>query len=229
MRIVSLVPSVTESLLAWGVRPVAVTRFCERPELPQVGGTKNPDVRAIVELAPDLVVMNEEENRREDAEALRASGVAVHVVRVGSVHDVEPAMEELAVLVGGPRVVRVELGASRPARLRAFVPIWRRPWMTIGRDSYGASVIRHLGVGNVFDDRDRYPEVSLDEVAERAPDVVLAPSEPYPFGERHRGELEALAPVLFVDGRDLFWWGTRTADALARLERQLRGFAGPTR
>ncbi|MFS8586549.1 MAG: helical backbone metal receptor, partial [Acidimicrobiia bacterium] len=74
-RVVSLVPSVTETLLAWGVTPVACTRFCEQPDLPHVGGTKDPDVAAIADLAPDLVVMCVEENRREDADALAEAGV----------------------------------------------------------------------------------------------------------------------------------------------------------
>ena len=82
VRVVSLVPSVTESLLAWDVVPIAVTRFCEQPELPHVGGTKDPDVDRIVSLAPDLVVVNDEENRKEDFDALEAAGLAVHVVRV---------------------------------------------------------------------------------------------------------------------------------------------------
>ena len=90
MRVVSLVPSVTESLLAWDVVPIAVTRFCEHPELPHVGGTKDPDVDRIVSLAPDLVVVNDEENRKEDFDALEAAGLAVHVVRVTRVEDVAP-------------------------------------------------------------------------------------------------------------------------------------------
>ncbi len=100
MRVVSLVPSVTETLLAWGVTPVAVTRFCEHPELVHVGGTKDPDIAAIAALAPDLVVVNDEENRKEDFDALERAGLAVHVVRVATVDDVAPAMEALASAVG---------------------------------------------------------------------------------------------------------------------------------
>ena len=100
LRVVSLVPSVTESLLAWGVRPVAVTRFCEQPALRAVGGTKDPDVAAIVDLAPDLVVVNDEENRREDADALAAAGLRVHVTHVESVADVDPTLDALAAAVG---------------------------------------------------------------------------------------------------------------------------------
>src|SRR4029453_12977103 len=94
-RAVSLVPSVTETLIAWGVPPVACTRFCEQPDLPHVGGTKNPDVEAIVALAPDVVVMCVEENRREDAEALERAGLAVVSLSIDSVADVAPAMRSL--------------------------------------------------------------------------------------------------------------------------------------
>ena len=81
-RVVSLVPSVTETLLAWGLTPVACTRFCEQPSLPHVGGTKDPDIDAIVALQPDLVVLDREENRRPDAEALEAAGLRLHVLHV---------------------------------------------------------------------------------------------------------------------------------------------------
>ena len=222
-RVVSLVPSVTETLLAWGIEPIAVTRFCDAPGLPTVGGTKDPDVAAVVDLGPDLVVMNDEENRREDAEALEAAGLTVHVVPIRSVEDVAPAMAALAQRVGG----RIHAVASAPlipspSRRRAFVPIWRRPWMTLNRDTYGSSVLSAIGIDNVFaDDADRYPTTSLEEAAARRPDVVLAPSEPYPFGPRHIAELEAVAPVVLVDGRDVFWWGARTPLALTRLARQL--------
>ena len=91
--IVSLVPSVTETLLAWGVVPAACTRFCEQPDLPHVGGTKNPDVEAIVALRPSLVVMCDEENRREDADALAAAGVPVHSCSPRSVAEVAPVIE----------------------------------------------------------------------------------------------------------------------------------------
>jgi ABC-type hemin transport system substrate-binding protein len=97
MKVVTLVPSVTETLLAWGITPVACTRFCEQPSLVHVGGTKNPDVAAIVALAPDLVVVNDEENRREDADALAVAGIAVHSCSPRSVDDVPAALADLAV------------------------------------------------------------------------------------------------------------------------------------
>ena len=232
-RVVSLVPSVTESLLAWGVRPVAVTRFCEQPGFRAVGGTKDPDVAAIVGLAPDLVVVNDEENRREDADALAAAGLAVHVTHVESVAHVDPTLDALAAAVGvaRPTAEREELrriaGESpdeRPgAGRRVFVPIWRRPWMTLNARTYGASVLDHLGLVNVFADAgDRYPTVELDEVARRRPDLVLLPSEPYPFAARHVEQVAGLgAEVRLVDGQDLFWWGVRTAAAIGRLRQSI--------
>ena len=218
-RIVSLVPSVTETLLAWGIDPVAVTRFCEQPGYPTVGGTKNPDVAAIVALAPDVVVVDREENRAEDAEALRAAGVALLVLHVRSVADVPAEMERLAAAAGVEATVEVvpPVPSGHPP-VRAFVPIWRRPWMSIGAATYGSSLLETVGVANVLADAaDAYPTVTLDEVVGRHPDVVLAPSEPYEFAERHRAELEAVAPVRFVDGKDLFWWGSRTPGAIRRL------------
>ncbi|MCU1483381.1 MAG: hypothetical protein JWN67_127 [Actinomycetia bacterium] len=219
MRVVSLVPSVTETLLAWDVVPVACTRFCEQPDLRHVGGTKDPDVAAIVALGPDLVLVNDEENRREDFDALVAAGLEVHVVHVGALDDVAPALDALAARVG-VEPPAIALPPARPPHVRVFVPIWKRPWMSIGVDTYGSSLLAHLGAVNVVGD-DRYPELTLEQAAALRPDLVLAPSEPYPFAERHRVDLESVAPVVFVDGQDLFWWGARTPAAVTRLSAQL--------
>jgi ABC-type Fe3+-hydroxamate transport system substrate-binding protein len=233
-RVVSLVPSATETLLALGVAPVACTRFCEQPGLATVGGTKNPDVAAIIALAPDLVVVNNEENRIEDARALVDAGVPLHDMSPRSVHEVG---EEVAALctridVPVPPPFASEWDAWLASMLSprwydAFVAVWRRPWMSLAVDTYGASLLDLLGVGTIFaDSRDRYPEVTLREVAARAPNVVLLPSEPYAFDDRHRHEIEAQVPgvpVAFVDGRDLFWWGIRTPAAAARLHAVLAG------
>ena len=223
-RVVSLVPSVTEALLAWGVEPVACTRFCEQPSLRHVGGTKDPDLAAIEALAPDLVVMCDEENRVEDAEALGAAGIRVHACSPRSAADVAPALAALAAALhvappegtaGGPLPTLAPLGC------RVFVPIWRRPWMSLADDTYGASLLAEIGVANVVAElgpsAERYPEIHLAAVAALAPDLVLAPSEPYAFRPKHLVELAAVAPVLAVDGQDLFWWGVRTPSAIARL------------
>jgi ABC-type Fe3+-hydroxamate transport system substrate-binding protein len=226
-RVVSLVPSATETLVALGVTPIACTRFCDLDGVDTVGGTKNPNVAAIVALEPDLVVVNDEENRIEDADALRAAGLALHSMSPRSVTDVGPAVRALGDAVGAPvpepfRAWDAWIASTRVApHARAFVPIWRRPWMSLATDTYGSSLLELIGIGNVFADSDeRYPEVSLGDVAARKPDVVLLPSEPYAFREEHAQQLRTEfpgVPVMFVDGRDLFWWGTRTPRAAAAL------------
>lgn len=220
MRIVSLVPSVTETLSAWDRTPIACTRFCERPDLVQVGGTKDPDIARIVELSPDLVVVDAEENRREDYDALLSCGVDVIALHVRSLADVDQAMTDLANRVGA-RWASIDVGEPRPVRARAFVPIWRRPYIALGTPTYGSSLLAQLGIANIFETGDTYPEVDLEEVAPMGADVVLAPSEPYPFTKRQLLELETVARTLFVDGKDLFWWGSRTRAALHRLDRNL--------
>lgn len=220
VRVVSLVPSATETLLSWDVVPAACTRFCEQPLLPHVGGTKDPDIQAIAALRPDLVVMDREENRKEDADALAAMGVPLHVMHVTSLAAVPGELQTLAKAVD-VSVPPVALPAARASRGTAVAMIWRRPWMALGADTYGASVLRHVGLQPIaHHSEDRYPEVALDDVARRKPDVVVLPSEPYPFADRHRDEITAAVPdanVVLVDGRDLVWWGSRSAAAVQRL------------
>jgi ABC-type Fe3+-hydroxamate transport system substrate-binding protein len=229
-RVVSLVPSATETLVALGVTPIACTRFCEQPEIRHVGGTKDPDVAGIALLKPDLVVVNDEENRFEDVDRLGRLRLAVHEISPRSVAEVGPAVVALAKAVGAdapepftrwPAWMGERRGLGRGQPKRAFVPVWRRPWMTLAGDTYGSSLLYLLGHRNIFTGHGvRYPMVTLAEAASRNPQVVLLPSEPYPFAERHVAEVEQGlrgVPVMLVDGRDLFWWGVRTPAAIDRL------------
>jgi ABC-type Fe3+-hydroxamate transport system substrate-binding protein len=232
---VSLVPSATETLLAMGVVPIACTRFCEQPDIVVVGGTKDPDIAGIVALRPDLVVVNDEENRYSDAAAIIDAGIAVHSMSPRSVEDVGEAVVDLAERVGttapgefAPDAWHAWLTTMlTPRWYEAFVAVWRRPWMSLAADTYGSSLLDLLGVGNVFAGAvERYPEVTLDEVAALAPNLVVLPSEPYPFAERHVVEVERTVPgvpTVLVDGRDLFWWGFRTPAAADRLRDALPG------
>ena len=216
---------------------MACTRFCEQPDLPAIGGTKNPDIEAIVALSPDLVVVNDEENRIEDADALVDAGLPVHSMSPRSVADVGPAVAALgdAVGVDAPapfgldeweRWLDEQRAVTPGVARRAAVLVWRRPWMTTNADTYGSSLLELFGIENVFAGAgERYPETTLEEIAARRADLVVLPGEPYPFKDRHVDEVETIvrgADVRLVDGRDLFWWGIRTPDAVARLCEELR-------
>ena len=224
MRVVSLVPSVTETLLVWGVEPAACTRFCEQPHLLHVGGTKDPDIEAIVKLKPDVVVVDREENRRDDAEMLVARGVNVVDLHVTSLESAVSETSRLAGIVGvGWKSDTIE---SQSIRARAFVPIWRRPWMTFNRATYGASILRSIGIDVSHAQASvTYPQLEVEELGTTAADLVLLPTEPYAFAERHIAEvveLTGISDVRIIDGRDLFWWGVRTESARERLASQLR-------
>ncbi|HVJ95253.1 MAG TPA: helical backbone metal receptor, partial [Acidimicrobiia bacterium] len=110
---------------------------------------------------------------------------------------------------------------GRSQQAVAFVSVWRRPYMSLAADTYGSSLLAHVGIGNAFADAgERYPEVDLAVVAQRDPDIALLPSEPYEFTAAHLPEVQAALPqsrVALVDGRDLFWWGIRTPAAVERL------------
>ncbi len=247
-RIVSLVPSLTETLfvIGAGARVVAVTRYCEEPaaevaRLPKVGGTKNPDLAALQSLAPDLVIMNAEENRREDFEALAAAGLTVFVTEPKTVADGIRSIAQLGVLTGlasaaalaaeQERRVHATLAEvrSRPP-IRYFCPIWRKPWMAFNADTYAHDMLRAAGGENVCAGEGvRYPTVTLDAIARAAPEVVLLPDEPYRFTEKDLSSLEPLAlpreRVHFVDGKALAWYGPRIAAGLARFAEIFRDSA----
>lgn len=221
MNLVSLVPSVTETLSAWGVTPIACTKYCERPDLHHVGGTKNPEVEAIVALAPDLVVVDVQENRLEDYAALTDAGLNVLALDVVSLETMSVDLQRLAETVGHGHPVDA-VPQVVPLNQRAFVPIWRRPWMSIGADTFGSRLLEAMGITNICSELEsNYPELDLSTVAELQPDLIIVPSEPYEFDDAHLEEFTNIAPAVRVDGRDLFWWGARTPEAMQRLHGQL--------
>ena len=241
-RIVSLVPSITEALFAFGAgeRIAGVTRFCVEPHegvrtRPKVGGTKDVDAARVTALAPDLVIANVEENRREDIEALIAAGLPVFVTYPRTVRAAIDELRTLAemtcgvadeMLADAEAELAAALAEQRP-RVRVFCPVWRRPWMTIGPDTYMHDLISLCGGENVYGDADgRYPEVTLEDVAQRAPDIVLLPDEPYRFGKRHLPEVIEQVPgarIYLVDGKQMCWYGPRIPAAI----RMLRGLLRP--
>ncbi len=225
-RIVSLVPSITETAVALGAPLVGRTRFC--PALTGVvecGGTKNPDVAAVLALAPDLVLANKEENREKDVSEL-ARSVPVFVTDVRTVSGALAWVEELRCLLRGEawHGTRGE-PAPRPRGRRAATLVWKAPLTLVGEDTYAGDLLRACGLANVLDDPEgRYPRKTLDELALLEPDLLLLPSEPYPWSpaeavepERQPARLGTVARSVLVPGETLTWWGARTERALREL------------
>jgi ABC-type Fe3+-hydroxamate transport system substrate-binding protein len=244
-RIVSLVPSITETLCALGLADalVGVTVYCVAPReivraKTRIGGEKDPDLAAIRALRPDLVVANVEENVREHVETLRGWGIPVWVTYPRTVAEGLAMIRTLGEVTGTlaraeavladiePLHARVRASSARRRPVPVFYPIWRQPWMTISADTYIHDLLAVCGAINVFGDRPgRYPQVTLDEMAARRPEVIVLPDEPFRFRRTH---LEDFTPYIdvpavrarrihLVDGKPFSWHGPRLAEALCTL------------
>jgi ABC-type Fe3+-hydroxamate transport system substrate-binding protein len=230
-RVVSLVPSLTETVA--GTAPgllVAATDWCTHPadlDVVRVKGTKNPDVDVIVALRPDLVLANAEENREPDLDALRAAGLAVWVTDVRTVDGAFTSLARLLDACGVRRPAWLDeaesVWAAVPAtaqRRRAVVPIWRRPWMAVGSDTFTGAVLERLGVDNVLGaSPERYPRIALDELPDV--DLVVLPDEPYRFTADDGPEAFPGVPAALVSGRHLTWYGPSLVEAPDVLRTQL--------
>ena len=239
LRVVSLVPSHSETLAALGADLVGVTRYCTVPasldRLPRVGGTKDPDPEAVAALGPDLVVANAEENRREDVAALEAAGVRVLVTLPRTVSEGSDSVvvvgeaagvgDAAAVLVDRLRYDLAALVADPPAGPPpgVFAPVWRRPWVVFNADTYAHDVLTLAGGGNVFASfPDRYPRVELADALEAGAEVALLSDEPFSFASRHAEELRSAGlRVAFCSGQDLHWYGPRTVAGIRRVREAL--------
>lgn len=235
MRIVSLCPSLTELVFALGRGDelVGITDYCVHPAervgaVEKVGGTKTPKVARIVELAPDVVLLNEEENRIEDAQALAAHGVrclntfpkdaletAAMVRTIGAALERNEAAEQIALDIE-TRAKRVADAARGRREVSWAYLIWRKPWMSVNRDTFASALLSLAGGRNVFGDAPtRYPEIRIDELVAADPQLVLLCTEPFPFEAKHIDELCALtgwprSRFRIADGEYLSWHGSRT-------------------
>ncbi|MFF7355408.1 helical backbone metal receptor [Streptomyces filipinensis] len=225
-RVVSLVPSLTEAVaVTLPGALVGVTDWCTHPaglDVTRIGGTKNPKLDRILALAPDLVIANEEENRAPDLDALRAAGLRVLVTEVRSVPQAFAELDRVLAACGAPRrpgwLERAEAAWTAPprpqGRTRAVVPIWRRPWMVLGRDTFAGDVLARLGVDHRYAGHpERYPRVPLEELRAAAPDLVVLPDEPYRFTADDGPESFPGLPCALVSGRHLTWYGPSLAEA----------------
>ncbi len=237
-RIVSLVPSLTEAIeLSSPGNLVGATDWCTHPPdlgVARIGGTKNPDIQAIADLAPDLVIANAEENRSVDLLSMRDLGLAVWVTDIRTVEQALTSMSRLLGAMNAPNTDWIDEARRRwdsvptvvqGARLRAVAPIWRRPWMHVGRDTYAGDVLRRLGVDNALGDSpERYPRVRIEDLPDV--DLIVLPDEPYAFTAEDGPEAFGSTPCALVSGRYLTWYGPAMLDAPGALLQSLRSSRG---
>ncbi|HVU73385.1 MAG TPA: helical backbone metal receptor [Mycobacteriales bacterium] len=230
-RVVSLVPSLTESiaLSAPGLL-VGATDWCVEPvdlAVTRIGGTKNPSLGAIADLAPDVVVASRTENRDADLDALREAGLAVWVTKPRTVDEAAVSLHRmLTVALRLPRpawlddVVRVWSEPALPLTRTVVVPIWRKPWMFVGGRTFGGDVLARLGCANALDGHaEEWPRLALDDLPHH--DAVVLPDEPYAFSATDGPEAFTGVPSAVVSGRHLFWDGPSLVDARRVLLEQL--------
>lgn len=228
-RVVSLVPCLTEAVEeSCGGIVVGATDYCTHPaglDVPRVGGSKYPKVDDVLELHPDLVLANSEENRREDVERMRADGIPVWVMAApATVPDALGSLRRLLTqafgLVEPEWLVEAEhaWAETLPERVSAVVPVWRKPWVVLGRDTFGGDVLHRLGVANVYAGHaDRYPRPKRDEIAARfgagEAELLVLPDEPWEFTETDGPDAFPGVPYVLVSGRYLTWYGPSLVDA----------------
>ncbi len=242
-RIVSLVPSQTELLfdLGLGERVVGVTKFCLHPAravggVTRVGGTKQFRFDVIDRLRPDLILGNKEENYREGIERLAAQypvwmsdiyTLADALAMIHTVGALTGTVDKATSLAETIRTAFVNVLPARPVRVAYF--IWRNPWMVAGSNTFIDEMLKHCGFTNVFGHLPRYPEVTEAQLREAQPDCLLLSSEPYPFAEKHREELQRVCPgvkVRLVDGELFSWYGSRLLHTPPYLTSLVQDIAG---
>ena len=225
-RIISVVPSQTELLFDLGLdeEVIGITRFCIHPadkvkQKTVVGGTKTLNINAIHTLNPDFILANKEENTREQIEALRQR-YTVHVTDVNTLPDALAMIREVGTLVG-KRIEAEALANQIENALLPFLPvpgltvaylIWRKPYMVAAAGTFIHAMLEKGGFQNAFAGQTRYPVVSVEELEMAQPDLIFLSSEPYPFGQKHVAELQAICPsarIRLVDGEVFSWYGSR--------------------
>jgi ABC-type Fe3+-hydroxamate transport system substrate-binding protein len=222
------VPSLTDAVaVSLPAALAGATDYCVEPrglDVARIGGTKYPDLDRVRAAAPDLVLANAEENRREDVEALRADGIPVWVTYPRTLDEALGSLGRLMAALGAADpvwLVTARESWSTPfggVRRTAIIPVWRRPWIVVGSDTFAGDVLARLGVDNVYaSSPERYPRPPLDELRAAGADLVVLPDEPYLFTDTDGPEAFPGTPYALVSGRHLTWYGPSLATARADL------------
>lgn len=237
MKIISVVPSQTELLFDLGLREevIGITKFCIDPSewfhtKTRIGGTKNLNIKKIIELNPELILANKEENVKEQIEKLKKH-FRVYVSDIKNLDDALKMIHEVGELINkkeeAENIIKEIKNHFRNLKFQTSnlpVPIksgklqtvlyliWKNPYMTIGGDTFIHDMITRCGLINLFGDLKRYPEITDEQIASSKPDFIFLSSEPYPFKEKHIEELKTISPtskIILVNGEYFSWYGSR--------------------
>ncbi|MFY0685261.1 MAG: ABC transporter substrate-binding protein [Balneola sp.] len=233
-RIVSLVPSLTELVLDLGIgdRLIGRTRFCIHPvdlvsDVPIIGGTKTLNIEKILSLKPDYIIANHEENRKEDIELLQKK-VHVNITEIDTIHE---ALDSISILGNDldlsqnadkliEKIQHLLAETPKLPSIKTAYFIWKAPWMVAANQTYIDSIISHYNLENIFSDLTRYPEISLEDLERKSPELILLSSEPYPFKEKHIKEIKAICPdasIQLINGEWFSWYGSGMVKAFKEL------------
>ncbi|MBT8231979.1 MAG: ABC transporter substrate-binding protein [Saprospiraceae bacterium] len=228
MRIISTVPSQTELLFDLGLDEavIGITKFCIHPKewfksKEKIGGTKTLNVQKIIDLKPDLIIGNKEENSKDQIQVLQKQ-FQTHITDIKTVEDNIQLIHKIGDLTGTANkakdiIIQLEntifnIAVKNKERKKAIYLIWKNPYMTVGGDTFINSMMEKCGFENIYKSLLRYPEIKLEDIEAASADYILLSSEPFPFREKHVDELKRISPnskIILVDGEAFSWYGTR--------------------
>lgn len=230
-KIISLVPSITELLFQLGLEKqiAGVTKFCVHPKNAcknkiKIGGTKNIHIEKIKQMKPGLIIANKEENVKNQIECLEK----LFPVWMSDVNDFNEAINmilQIGEITGTTKNAREIIQAIQTNFSKIIIPvrkikvtylIWQNPFMAVGGDTFIHSMLSKAGFENVFENENRYPEITLQNIMDKQTEILILSSEPYPFKEKHQKEFENLLPginIILADGEMFSWYGSRMMSA----------------
>ena len=229
IKIVSLVPSITELLIDLGLENelAGITKYCIFPEekvskLNKIGGTKNPDLQKIIDLKPDLVIANKEENQKEHIEFLRASNIPVYVTYIDDYDSALNMIENIGMITDRKSKANSITRAidekfdnfeSQVNVKKVAYMIWKQPYMTIGKNTFINSMLTKIGFENVFENYEgNYPVITQDDIIKSETEFIFLSTEPYKFSEKHIHQFQKIKPdakIVIVEGDKFSWYGSR--------------------
>jgi ABC-type Fe3+-hydroxamate transport system substrate-binding protein len=231
VRIISIVPSQTELLFSLGLKDYifGITKFCIHPKdlcksIVKIGGTKNLNISKILALKPDIVFANKEENVKEQIDILKTNGIPVWTSEVKTLEDALQMIQAIG-LITETHIKAKEIAKkineefatlSNQSTKKVTYLIWKDPYMTIGSDTFIHDLLSKIGMHNVFEDKTRYPTITLEEIRDRKPDIILLSSEPFPFKEKHLAVIKEVienVEVRLVDGTYFSWYGSKLLES----------------